>query len=110
MFHGRISVNLVLLQLLVNLVQVGIDVCIPHRKYQVKCHSCPWFSAACAAAIVHRNIFSHLYQKNKSSNSKVKFRQASNHCKGFFKLPNLHMLIKQKSPLLPEKLGSRDFW
>ena len=34
-------------------VQVGIDVYIPHRKYQVK----PWFSAACAAAIVHRIHF-----------------------------------------------------
>ena len=29
---------------------VGIDVYIPHRKYQVKPHSSPWFSAACAAA------------------------------------------------------------
>ena len=25
-------------------VQVGIDVYIPHRKYQVKPHSSPWFS------------------------------------------------------------------
>ena len=33
-------------------VQVGIDVYIPHRKYQVKLHSSPWFSAACAASIV----------------------------------------------------------
>ena len=31
--------------------QVGIDVYIPHRKYQVKPHSSPWFSAACTAAI-----------------------------------------------------------
>ena len=38
-------------------VQVGIDVHILHRKYQVKPHSSPWFSAACAAAIVHRNHF-----------------------------------------------------
>ena len=62
-------------------VQVGIDVYIPHRKYQVKPHSSPWFSAACAAAIVHRNHFFCLYQKDKSSESKVKFRQDSNHCK-----------------------------
>ena len=27
-------------------VQVGIDVNIPHHKYQVKPHSSPWFSAA----------------------------------------------------------------
>ena len=37
--------------------QVGIDVYIPHRKYQVKPHSSPWFSAACAVAIVHRSHF-----------------------------------------------------
>ena len=38
-------------------VQVGIDVYISHRKYQVKPHSSPWFSTSCAAAIVHRNHF-----------------------------------------------------
>ena len=27
-------------------VQVGIDVCVPHQKYQIKPHSSPWFSAA----------------------------------------------------------------
>ena len=62
-------------------VQVGIDVYIPRRKYQVKLHSSPWFSAACAAAIVHRNHFFRLYQQNESFESKVKFRQASNVCK-----------------------------
>ena len=53
-------------------VQVGIDVYIPHRKYQVKPHSSPSFSAPCAAAIVHRNHFLPLYQREKSSDSKVK--------------------------------------
>ena len=62
-------------------VQVGIDVYITHRTYQVKPHSSQWFSAACAAAIVHRNHFFSLYKQNKSSESKVKFRQASNCCK-----------------------------
>ena len=62
-------------------VQVGIGVYIPYRKYQVKPHSSPWFSAACAAAILHRNHFFCLYQKEKSSDSKVKFRLASNYCK-----------------------------
>ena len=37
-------------------VQVGIDVYIPHIKYQVKPHSSPWFLAACAAAVAHRNV------------------------------------------------------
>ena len=36
-------------------VQFGTDIYVPYRKYQVKPHSSPWFSAACAAAIVHRN-------------------------------------------------------
>ena len=38
-------------------IQVGIDVFIPHRKYQVKPNLYPWFSATCAAAIVHKNHF-----------------------------------------------------
>ena len=45
---------------------VGVDEYIPHSKYQVKPHSSPWFSAACAAAIVHRNHFFCLFQQNKS--------------------------------------------
>ena len=49
-------------------VQVEIDICnIPYRKYQVQTDSCPWFSAACGAAIIH----------NKFSESKIKYRQAS---------------------------------
>ena len=54
-------------------VQVGIDEYIPHRKYQVKPHSIPWFSAACISAIVNRNHSFGLHQQNKSSESKVKF-------------------------------------
>ena len=41
--------------------QVGIDVYIHYSKYQVKPHSSPWFSATCAAAIVHGNHFFRLY-------------------------------------------------
>ena len=47
-------------------VQVGINVYVLHHKYQVKPHSSPCSSAACAAAIVHRNPFFHLNQQNKS--------------------------------------------
>ena len=39
-------------------MQVGIDVYIPHRKYQVRSHSSPWFSAACTATIFHKSLFS----------------------------------------------------
>ena len=44
--------------------QVGIDVYIPHRKYQVKPHSSTWFSAACAAAIVLSTFFVCTKEKN----------------------------------------------
>ena len=91
-------------------VQVGIDVYIPHRKYQVKPHSSPWFSAACAAAIVHRNHFFCLYQREKSSDSKVKLRQAGNFCKRVLEAAKLACANKTKEPLTSQKLGSRDFW
>ena len=39
---------------------------------------------------------------DKSSESKVKFRQASNDAKGFLKLPNLHILIKKRVHHFPE--------
>ena len=91
-------------------VQVGIDVYIPHRKYQVKPHSSPWFSAACAAAIAHRNHFFRFYQQNKSSESKVKFRQASNRCKRVLEAAKLAYPTKTKESINSQKLGSRDFW
>ena len=91
-------------------IQVGIDVYIPHRKYQVKSHSSPWFSAACAAAIVHRNHFFRLYQREKSSDSQVKFRQASNHCKRVLEAAKLAYANKTKESITSQKLGSRDFW
>ena len=91
-------------------VQVGIDVYIPHRKYQVKPHSSPWFSAACAAAIVHRNHFFRLYQREKSSDSKVKFRQASNCCKRVLEAAKRAYANKTKESITSQKLGSHDFW
>ena len=83
-------------------VQVGIDVYISHRKYQVKPQSSPWFSATYAVAIVHRNHFFCLYQQNKSSESKVKYRQASNRCKKVLEVNLLYLLysVDQRCCLL----------
>ena len=91
-------------------VQVGIDVYIPHRKFQVKPSSSPWFSAACAAGIVHRNHFFRLYQREKSSDSKVKFRQASICCKRVLEATKLAYANKTKESITSQKLGSHDFW
>ena len=91
-------------------VQVGIDLYIRHKKHQVKPHSFPSFSAVCAAAVLHRNHFFSLYQKDKSSDSKVKFRQASNRCKRVLEAAKLAYANKTKESITSQKLGSRDFW
>ena len=104
---------MVLLLLLVNFarrIQVGIDVSLPHRKYHVKPHSSPWFSAVCAAAIVHRNHFFCFYQKDKSSESKVKFRQASTCCKRVLEAAKLAYTNKTKESITAQELDSQDFW
>ena len=85
------------------------DVYIPHHKYQVKSHSFPWFSATCAVAIVHRNHFFHLHQQNKSSESKVQFRQARNHWKRVLEAAKLAYANKTKESIISQKLGSQDF-
>ena len=60
------------------------------------------FSAACAAAIVRRNHFFCVYQQNKSSESKVKFR--------VLEAAKLAYATKAKESITSQKLGSRDFW
>ena len=91
-------------------VRVGIDVNIPHRRYQVKPDSSTWFSASCVAAIVYRNHFFCLYQKDKSSDSKVNFKQASNRCKSVLEAAKLAYADETKESITRQKLGSRDFW
>ena len=91
-------------------VQVGIDVYTPHCKYQVKLHSSLWFSEACAAVIVHRNHFVCFHQQNKSPESKVKFRQASNCCKMVLEAAKLAYATKINESITSQKVGSWDFW
>ena len=109
MFYGRISLNSVLLLLLLNF-KVEDDVYIPHRKYHVKPHSSPWFSAEFMLLpyLIEITFFC-LYQRNKSSISKVKFTHASNHCQTFLKLPNLIMPIEHKSLSLPRNMVRATF-
>ena len=81
---------------------------ISHRKYQIKPHSSPWFSATCVA--VHRNHFFCLYQKYKSSDSKVKVTKASNQCKRILEAAKLAYANKTKESITYQNLGSLDFW
>ena len=91
-------------------VQVGIDVYIPHCKYQVTPHSSPWFSAAFAAAMVRRIPFFRLYQQNKSSELKVKFRQTGNRCKRVLEAAKLVSANKTKESITCQKFRFRHFW
>ena len=67
-------------------------------------------AAACAAAVVYRNYFFHLYQQNRSSEFKVKFKQGSNRCKKVLEAAKLAYAINAKESFTFNKLGSQDFW
>ena len=74
--------TLVLLLLLLNFVSgFRLELMYIAIIENIKPHSSPWFLATCAAAIVHKNHFFCWYQREKSSDSNVKFRQANNRCK-----------------------------
>ena len=51
-----------------------------------------------------------MYQKDKSSDSKVKFRQASHPCKRVLEAAKLAYTNKTKESITFQKLGARDFW
>ena len=51
-----------------------------------------------------------MYQREKSSDSKVKFRQASNRCKRVLEAAKHAYANKTKQSITSQKLGSRDFW
>ena len=63
------------------------------------------FSCLCCCHSSQKSFF--LFVKDKSSDSKVNYSLVIV-AKGFLKLLNLHMLTKQKSPLLPRNF--RNFW
>ena len=51
-----------------------------------------------------------MYQREKSSDSKVKFRQASNRCKRVLEAAKSAYANKVKESITSQKLDSRDFW
>ena len=107
MFHGMISLNSVLLLQHVNFVSgfrlelMYISLIGSIRSSLTHLHV---FSAACAAAVVHRNHFFRLCQKDKFSDSKIKFRQASNRCKRVLEAAKLAYASKTKDSITSQKL------
>ena len=59
--------------------------------------------------VSYRNRFS-FYQMNKFSESKVKFRQASDCFKRVLEAAKLEYANKTKESISSQKLGSQDFW
>ena len=51
-----------------------------------------------------------MYQRENSSDSNVKFRQASNRCKRVLEDAKFAYANKTKESITSQKLGSRDFW
>ena len=51
-----------------------------------------------------------MYQQNKSSESKVKFRQANNRCKRVLEAAKLVYATIAKESITSQKFGSQDFW
>ena len=63
-----------------------------------------------AATITQRNHFFRFYQHNESSESKLKFRQASNHCEKVIEAAKFAYGNKTKKSITSQKLSPRDFW
>ena len=91
-------------------IKAGIDGFIPYRKFQQKPHSSPWFSPACAAAIAHRNHFYKVFQREQSTASKRRFRQAANECKRVIESAKSQYVQRTQERIATQKIGSRDFW
>ena len=94
MFLGKISINLVLLLLLNFGIAFKLEIYIPHWNYQVKSHSSfSWFTAASAASSNKSFVFTNRRNLHIKKNSGRPVIIA----KWLLKLPNLPMLMKQKS-------------
>ena len=106
MFHERISSNLVLPLLLNNFVS-GFRLELMYIYLMVDIRSC----------LIHlhgyHNSWNHFfssYLQNKSSESKLKFWQVSNHCKSVLESTKLSYANKTKESINSQKSRSWDFW
>ena len=87
-----------------------IDIFVPHKKFQQKPHSQPWFTPPCAAAIAHRNHYFHAYHRNPSVANRTSFRTASNRCKYILNQAKTNYAELIQSRIETESLGTCEFW
>ena len=91
-------------------LQIGMKAYIPHRTYQMKPHSQPWFSPECAAAICQRDHFYHQYKRDSSADNLEKYRAARKHCKETLHQAKSRYALYVRDSIDNQKLGSKDFW
>ena len=91
-------------------VQVGIDVYIPIHidVYSLTCHH--GFQVLVLLSQFIEITFFICTNQNKSSESKVKLKQASNHYKSVLGAAKLAYATKTKESVTSQNLGSCDFW
>ena len=89
-------------------VYIGIDVLIPHNTGSIITHLHDFNLLALLLKL--KEITFYLYRQNKYSESKVKFRQASNHCKRLLQAAKMAYANKIKGSITFQKLDSKDFW
>ena len=111
MFHGRISLYSMLLLLLLNFVS-GFRLQLIYKCLIIsgKASLISLFLTCLCCCCNSQKLLFHLYGQNKSSESKVKFRQASNHCKMVLEAATLEYANKTKELITFQKLGYSDLW
>ena len=91
-------------------IHSGINAFIPSKRFQVKPHSSPWFTPACAAAIAHRNHYFHIFHRDNSNENKHNYTDARNNCRRVLREAKNRYADLTKERITSQKLGSKDFW
>ena len=81
-----------------------------YKKYHVKPHSSPWFSAACAAAIVNRNTLFFYTNRINLLNVKWTSDKLVIVAKGVLEASKIAYASEIKESITSHKLASHDFW
>ena len=97
-------------QELLEWIQVGIEIYVPSKTYQVRPASQPWFTPECSAAIAHRNHYFHRYQRNMTTTNRRLFKQARASCKRVLSTAKANYASRTRSLVSSQRLGAKDFW
>ena len=110
MLHGNISLNSVLLMLLVNFVSgLLLELMYISLIKNIRSSLTHLHSFQLLVQLPSYIEITFLFAPTKSSEFKVKVRQASKHCKMVLAAAKLAYANKKKNPSLPRKLALRTF-